>query len=483
MPSIRILLGHEPLEVEVADPTETVLQWLRRTGRTGTKEGCAEGDCGACTVVLGEPDGRGGLAYRAVNACIRFLPTVDGKQVITVEDLKDLDGALHPVQRAMVDHHGSQCGFCTPGFVMSLFALAHTDPGADREATLDALAGNLCRCTGYRPILAAAAEALPDGGRDRFAAREAETLAKLAAIRRGGALEIEAGGRRFLAPRTTDELADALARHPHACVLAGATDVGLWVTKQHRALDTVVYLGEVEELRRIETRDDALVLGAGVAWTEALEAVAPHWPTFAEMLRRFASVQIRNAGTVGGNVANGSPIGDGMPALIALGATVVLNRGGVRREMPIEDYFIAYRKTALQPSEFLEKIVVPLPRSGQRFAAYKVSKRPDQDISAVCACFRLTLDDAGVATDFRCGYGGMAAIPARGREVEAAVVGRPWTIETAVAAMAAGDRAFSPIDDMRASAAYRRTVARNLLMRFYEETRNGVADQRAAGDD
>jgi xanthine dehydrogenase small subunit len=469
---IRVLMGGEVRTVPVADPCETVLEWLRRTRRVGTKEGCAEGDCGACTVVLGEErDGR--LRYRAVNACIQFLPTLDGRQLITVEDLKGPDGALHPVQQAMVDAHGSQCGFCTPGIVMSLFALRHEAPGADREAAMDALAGNLCRCTGYRPILDAAATM--GTAPDAFDAREGATLALLRSIRRDGALAVETEEGRFHAPRTVDELAAVLVANPDATILAGGTDVGLWVTKQHRRLDPVVFVGEVADLATIVEGPDAIDVGAGASWTDVMPVLARHWPSLGELLRRFASVQIRNTGTLGGNVANGSPIGDGMPALIALGATLVFNRGGERREIAIEDHYLAYRRTTLRSGEFLERVRIPLPRPDQTFVTYKVSKRFDQDISAVCAAFRLTRGPDGTVTDFRAGYGGMAAIPFRARGVEAAVVGRPWGLDAVTAAMAAAQAEMSPIDDMRASAAYRRTVARNLLLRFHHETRGHVA--------
>ncbi|HET8726177.1 MAG TPA: xanthine dehydrogenase small subunit, partial [Alphaproteobacteria bacterium] len=340
------------------DPTLTVLQWLRSEGRTGTKEGCAEGDCGACTVVLGEPDGDR-VRYRAVNACILFVPMLDGRQLITVEDLKGPDGALHPVQQAMVEAHASQCGFCTPGFVMSLFALYRSGATPDRDAVQDALAGNLCRCTGYRPILAAAARMHDGGSDDRFAAAEAETVRLLKEIRRADTLGIEGRGRRWFAPSSLDALADLRGRYPEAHLLAGGTDVGLWVTKQHRSLDPVIYLGGVRELRRIEETPTHIEIGAGVSYTGLLPTMGRHFPSFGALIRLLGSVQIRNSGTMGGNVANGSPIGDSMPALIALGATLVLNRAGTRREMALENFYIAYRKNALAEGEFVEALTVP----------------------------------------------------------------------------------------------------------------------------
>jgi xanthine dehydrogenase small subunit len=482
--AVRFVLGGRVETVPEVDPTETVLRWLRARGRVGTKEGCAEGDCGACTVVLGEAvDGR--LRYRAVNACILFVPMLDGRQLLTVEDLKGPGGEPHPVQRALVESHASQCGFCTPGFAMSLFARAHEDapaasPAEEDEAIQDALAGNLCRCTGYRPILDAARRLSRERAPDRFSAEEARTLGLLDGLRRDRGLALrDRSGRRWFAPRTVVELEGLLSAHPDATLLAGATDVGLWVTKQHRRPDVIVWLGEIEELRRIEETPGRLEIGAGASYAAALPVLARRWPAFGGLVRRLGSAQIRNSGTMGGNVANASPIGDGMPALIALGATLVLNAGGARREIPIEDYFLAYRKTALGRGEFLERIRIPTDGAGW-FSTHKVSKRRDQDISAVAAGFRVRVE-AGAVAEARLAYGGMAAVPKRASAAEAALLGRPWTVETVTAAMAALDRDFSPLTDMRASAAYRMLVARNLLMRFYLET-TGQAEPLEAAD-
>src|SRR5690606_2749015 len=475
--TVRFLLGHEPREVRGFDPNLTVLNWLREAERcTGTKEGCAEGDCGACTVVLGEPDGDR-VRYRAVNACILFMAQLHGKQLITVEHLRRPDGSLHPVQQAMVECHGSQCGFCTPGFVMSLFALYHCARNPDRQRILDALAGNLCRCTGYRPIIDAARRMYELGDGDHFREREAETAARLRALLDGDRLAFARGGKRYFAPRRIDDLAMLCAQFPDATLLAGGTDVGLWVTKQHRDLDMLIYVGAVEELRRLEVTDSHLEIGAAVTYADALDALGTRWPDFGELIRRLGSVQIRNSGTIGGNVANGSPIGDSMPALIALGAELVLRKGTARRALPLEDFYLDYRKTALAAGEFVELIRVPLPQAGQQFRCYKIAKRFDQDISALLGAFRPRLERGRVA-EVRIAYGGMAAIPRRARRCEAALRGRPWTAATVARGREALARELAPISDMRASAAYRLLAAQNLLTKFHIETTEPAIDTR-----
>ena len=479
---VRFLLGHELVELDRVDPTQTVLDWLRlERRRTGTKEGCNEGDCGACTVVVARPDGDR-LAYRAVNACIQFVATLDGCQLLTVEDLKGADGKLHPVQQAMIDCHGSQCGFCTPGFVMSMWALTRTAEALPAEEAIDdALAGNLCRCTGYAPIVRAVQRAFAAGPRaDQLETRSGEALGRLRALADAETLAVGNGARRFIAPASVDALAEVLLAEPTTTILAGCTDVGLWVTKQLRRLDPIVYLGRITELQRVEETADSVVLGAMVSHTDAMTALAPHYPDLGEMWRRFASVQIRNAGTVGGNIANGSPIGDGNPSLIATGAVLHLRRGDDRRTLPLEDFFLAYGKQDRLPGEFVEAISVPKPAPGTRFRAYKISKRFDQDISAVMAAFSLRLE-AGRVADVRLAYGGMAATPKRAAAAEAALRDRAWDETAIAAAMAALGHDFQPITDMRASAGYRLAVARNLLRRFHLETTSPV-ETRLVGD-
>lgn len=482
--TIRFVLGGAVQTVSVTDPTQTVLQWLRANYRPGTKEGCAEGDCGACTVVLGERDRSTprGIRYRAVNACIVFVPQLDGKQLITVEDLKAADGTLHPVQQAMVDYHGSQCGFCTPGFVMSLFAEFHDGPkDLTRDRLLDVIAGNLCRCTGYRPIVEAGLAMRQHGAADQFSAAERGTVAMLDQIARPTSVMVQGAGRTFYAPRQVDELASLYATHPDATILAGGTDVGLWVTKQHRDLQTVISIGEVAGFADIEERHGNLVIGGGATYTDLLPALDRHFPDFATMVRRLGSTQIRNSGTMGGNVANGSPIGDSMPALIALGTHVVLNHGGTRREIPLEALYIAYGQQSRAPGELVETLIVPVDRPDLMFGTYKVSKRLDQDISAVCGAYAVTLTPDGNISDARIAYGGMAATPKRAPAAEAALVGHPWSLETVMAAAAALATDYQPISDMRASAAYRGQVARNLLIRFYlDQTGQGEQPAEAA---
>jgi xanthine dehydrogenase small subunit len=459
----RFLLDGEIVEARDATATTTLLQYLRGPlKRCGTKEGCAEGDCGACTVVVGEPHGDG-VRYRAINSCIRFVPTLDGKEVVTVESLRAADGTLHPVQQAMVDAHASQCGFCTPGFVMSLFALWLNRDRVSREDALEALSGNLCRCTGYRPILDAAM-------RMHALAPPAHWPRPVNGERRG-ALPRDAAPvslRGFHAPRSVDSLADVYLREPDSLLLAGATDIALWATKQLKDLPPMLYIGDVAELGRIDVRDRVLEIGAAVTLTDAYDAIVERYPMVAELASRFGSPPVRNSGTLCGNLANASPIGDSMPVLIALGAEVVLRRGAKERTLPLEALYKSYRETALAKGEFVRAVRVPLPSAERTVATYKVSKRFDQDISAVCAAFALTLRD-GVVHDVRIAYGGMAAIPARAPATEAALKGKPWNSASVRAASEALRSDFQPISDFRASGAYRARVARALLERFFAE--------------
>jgi len=460
-----------------APPTRSVLQWLREDARcTGTKEGCNEGDCGACTVVVGEARPDGTLDLRPVNACIRPLPTLDGKALFTVEDLAPARGQLHPVQQAMVACHASQCGFCTPGFVMSLWASYQRHAAAGtrptRQALADDLSGNLCRCTGYRPIL--------DAGEQAFDAPPAPLDAapvwrQLQALAADPPLSLQGPAGRFDAPRTEDALAALMAAHPDARLLSGATDIGLWINKQFRALPHLVYTGDVVPLRRIDEADGVLHIGAAAPLEDAWAALAHHWPALAELWRRFAGLPTRMAGTLGGNVANGSPIGDGAPALMALDATLRLRRGDTVRRLPLHAFYSGYMRNALQPGEFLQGIEVPLPCAHEadeawQVRAYKISKRFDGDISAVCAGLALRLDGDRVQ-DVRLAFGGMAATVQRAAHAEAALRGRVWNDAAVDAAAAALAQDFSPMTDLRATAGYRLRVAANLLRRFGLETR------------
>ncbi|MBS0347984.1 MAG: xanthine dehydrogenase small subunit [Proteobacteria bacterium] len=477
---IHFYFGGEVRQITDVPPTRTVLQFLREDAHaTGTKEGCAEGDCGACTVVLGENVG-GELQLRAVNACIQFLPTLDGKALFTVEDLAGINGLgitglLHPVQQALVDTHASQCGFCTPGFAMSLFALYENNPECpDKAAVCDALSGNLCRCTGYRPIVDAVPAAYEQArvGLDRPAILAA--LAPLAAL---PPLDYRAGGQRFLAPRSLAELADARLSAPDARLLAGGTDVGLWVTKQLRELGDLIYVGTVPELKAIRSDTDGLYIGAGASLTDAFDALVAFEPAWTELARRFASTPVRNAGTLGGNVANGSPIGDSMPGLIAMGAQIVLRKGERLRQLPLEAFYLGYQKTALEPGEFVQALQIPPQLVERHFRTWKISKRIDQDISAVCGAFALSIVD-GVVSEARIAFGGMAATPLRAHATEKFLTGKLWGQTTVAAAADVLAHEYTPLDDMRASAAYRRQTAAGLLQRLWLEDGAGGAPTR-----
>ncbi|MFM2088054.1 MAG: hypothetical protein RLZZ237_2923 [Pseudomonadota bacterium] len=468
--AIRFYYRGTVQEVRNAAPTQTVLQHLREDLHcTGTKEGCAEGDCGACMVVVGSLV-NGQVEMKAVNACIQLTPTLDGKALFSVEDLQQLDGALHPVQQAMVECHGSQCGFCTPGFVMSLWGMYLNKNGATptRCEIDDSLSGNLCRCTGYRPIIAAAKRMgeFPLVNFDRAA-----LATQLQALQRDQLHTYIADGQHFYAPRTLDELVQLRADKPQACLLAGSTDVGLWVTKQMRDLGEIIYIGNVAALKTIAIAGDQLQIGAGASLNDAYAALCQHYPEqLSELWQRFASLPIRNAGTLGGNVANGSPIGDSMPWLIVLGTQIVLRGANGQRIMPLEDFYLGYQKKDLLPGEFVEALYVPLPRAGVHFRTYKLAKRFDQDISAVCAAFAFRLDGEQIL-DARIAFGGMAVTPQRATLTEAFLRGQVWSEENLVIAMRLLADDYAPLSDMRASNTYRMVTAQNLLRRFWLETR------------
>jgi xanthine dehydrogenase large subunit len=483
--SVRFVMAGQIIEVRDFDPQLTVLDWLRtRASRPGSKEGCAEGDCGACTVVLGEPvDGKSRIRYRSVNSCIQLLAMLDGRQLITVEDLQASDRSLHPVQQAMVDQHGSQCGFCTPGFVMSLFSMYHQPESGATAATerwrLDEdLAGNLCRCTGYAPILRAASQALTDPQPDRFTCEETETLDLLHSIQRNQCLRLEFGKRLYFAPVSIDELCELLAQYPDAVMVAGATDVGLWITKQQRVMNTVIYLGRVTGLQTLNINESAecLEIGAAVSYSDAMDSLAGLYPEFRPLLSRLGATQVRNAGTIGGNIANGSPIGDMPPPLIALNARLVLRSMNGQRNIRLQDFFIEYGRQDLHPGECVEKVLLPLPSPQQLFRVYKLSKRFEQDISSVCGAFSLEQDGELISSARIC-FGGMAGVPKRASACEAALTGQEWNQETVGKAQAALSQDFEPISDWRASDSYRMCAAQNLLQRFFLET-SGKANLR-----
>jgi xanthine dehydrogenase small subunit len=476
-PVIQFLLNQELKTEQALDPNVTVLNYLREhLHKSGTKEGCASGDCGACTVVVGElttdAAGREQLSYRSLNSCLTFVASLDGKQLISVEDLKH-QGRLHSVQQAMVDCHGSQCGFCTPGFVMSLFALQKKSAESASSETKhaqahEALAGNLCRCTGYRPILAAAEQCCSQPQPDQFDALTAQTIARLKAIAPTQTGELNSGDKRCLVPLTVADLADLYDAYPQARLLAGGTDLALEVTQFHRPLPVMIYVGNVAAMKKIEHFEDRIEIGAATTLTDCYEALSREYPDFGELLHRFASLQIRNQGTLGGNIGNASPIGDSPPLLIALGAKIVLRKGEQTRTLALEDYFIDYRVTVRQESEFIERIIVPRANARQTFRAYKVSKRLDDDISAVCAAFRVHIEN-GAIVDARAAFGGMAAIPKRAAHCEQALIGQTWTSATIERACAALAEDFTPLTDFRASKEYRLLSAQNLLRKYFIE--------------
>jgi xanthine dehydrogenase small subunit len=457
---IAFLLNGETVRAEVS-ATHTLLDWLRDSrGLTGTKEGCNEGDCGACTVMVTDQDGA-----RALNACILFMPQLQGKAVRTVEGIAGPDGALHPVQAAMVNHHGSQCGFCTPGFVVSM-AVAHLNGRADHD---DQLAGNLCRCTGYAPIVRAAqaASSAPVPGWMTADSARLGSIGRPAAASDSGSDAVQdVNSEAIYLPQSGDALAAWYLANPGATLVAGATDVGLWVTKGLRDLPRIAFLGGCRDLRQIEISQDTIRIGAAATMTEVGAAMSGPHPSFAELIRRYGSVQIRNAATLGGNIANGSPVGDSPPALIALGATLHLRKGNARRDMPIAGFFLDYGRQDREPGEFVE--AVSLPARAPALRCYKLSKRFDQDISAVCGCFNVTVEE-GVVKAARIAFGGMAGIPKRAAAVEAALCGKPWNIATVRAAVTGFDSDFTPLSDMRASADYRLEAAKGMLLRYFAD--------------
>lgn len=479
---LHFLRRGQPVTLHDIAPDRTLLAVLREDLHcTGTKEGCGEGDCGACTVVLGErvtdAQGQPQLHYKAINSCIRLAHSIDGMALWTVEDLAqdpDIqlpDGKdLHPVQEALVQCHGTQCGFCTPGFVMSMFGMYQNHACGsqlDRQGAQEALSGNLCRCTGYRPILDAAQQMASLPPATVNAPVVLQKLEQLA--HNSSSLETQTTYKR---PTSLRELLQIRAAHPQTQVVAGCTDVGLWVTKQHRRFESVLDVTAAAELQVIDQADGHLRIGAAATLEAAFTALKAHWPQLHKFAARFAGLPVRNSGTLGGNVANGSPIGDSMPLLIALNAQVVLASVRGERSLPLEQLYTGYRQNVMAPDELVVRMDVPLPSTGaatQHLRAYKISKRQDDDISAVCLVINLHLHD-GVVTQVRIGAGGVAATPARATRTEAALLGQPWHAATVQAAAAVLQAEFSPISDMRASGDYRRHVLGSLVQRFWLES-------------
>jgi len=467
--TVQFLLNDEITSLENIDPNLTVLQYLRNIeNKTGTKEGCASGDCGACTVVIAElSDSHTELTYKSINACITFVGTLHGKQLITVEHLKQ-GSKLHSVQQSIVEHHASQCGFCTPGFVMSSFALHKNKTKPTKEEALEALAGNLCRCTGYRSIIDAATDESNQCNNDTFAQHYQQTLEQLIQLNKLPSAQLAAKNHNYYSPKSTQELSAYLVEHPESTLVSGGTDLALAVTQQLAAINRLVYLGNVNELNTIEEDADTIRIGSAVPYHKFTPLLEKEYADLGDMIERIGSLQIRNNGTLGGNIGNASPIGDMPPALIALGCTLDLMRDNQERRILVEDYFVDYKKTVLAPSEFIKSIHVPKAKAGAKLKIYKISKRIDDDISAVLAAFYIELKD-NVVTNIRLAFGGMAAIPKRAIACEQALLNKAFTQENITLAQQALTQDFQPMSDVRASDSYRMRVAQNLLEKCYIE--------------
>ena len=469
--TVRFLLNNDVVTIENIDPNLMVLQYLREIQfKSGSKEGCASGDCGACTVVIAEldRDNANQLHYKSINSCITFVGSLHGKQLITVEDLKD--GAnLHHAQQTLVDNHGSQCGFCTPGFVMSSFALHKHNQTPNRAEVLEALAGNLCRCTGYRSIIDAAITSSTSSEEDSFAKHYQETVAKLTEFQKLTAPTLNGNGNNFISPKNINELAYELINEPTSTLVAGGTDLALSITQNLANIDKLIYVGNVEELTTLKETDTEIVIGSALPYSKFIDTLHHYYPDLGDMIERIGSKQVRNTGTLGGNVGNASPIGDMPPALIALGATMTLHVNGVERTILVEDYFVDYKKTVLKPSEFILSIQIPKPTVGQTLKVYKISKRIDDDISAVLVAIFIEQNASQEITNIRMAYGGMAAIPKRAPAAEAVLKGNRLTKESIAQAKTALATDFQPMSDVRASDKYRMTVAQNLIEKCYLE--------------
>lgn len=451
-------------------PTTTVLNYLRSLpDHKGTKEGCAEGDCGACTVVIAEPDETGKMKYTPIDSCLVFLPMIYGKWLITVESLSETQCGLHPVQETMVNKFGAQCGYCTPGIIMSMFALYKNDSHPTREAIDDALTGNLCRCTGYRPIVEAASEACVHNGLDRFTDEEGAVLEQLKKIS-SKSLAIQTSQQKYFQPRTLSEAMLLKVDHPKATFITGATDMALRVTKKHELIEEIIDLSATADLKEIIEDDEKVIFGAGVPLNHVLVRVKNDLPALYDMLSVFGSLQIRNLATFGGNLGSASPIGDTLPVLMAYNAKVILESIHGKRKVALDVFVTGYRQTVRLPEEIITAVKIPKLKKGTIVKSYKVSKRKDLDISTVSGGFRLELDAHGEVKDIKLVYGGMAEMTKRAEKTEKFLTGKSWNRENVEAAMHLIDLEFRPISDARAGEEFRRTAARNLLLKFWSET-------------
>ncbi|MEP2946779.1 MAG: xanthine dehydrogenase small subunit [Lentilitoribacter sp.] len=473
---IRFVLNDEAIELGNFLSSLTLLDYIRlQKSLKGTKEGCAEGDCGACTVLVGRLTSDG-ILYETVNSCIRFMGSLDACHVVTIEHLKGENGELHPVQQAMVNQHGSQCGFCTPGFVMSLYALWMNTPNPTNAQIERALQGNLCRCTGYEPIVKAAIEVSQssDPVHDKLNLKRVNIIKQLSDMHDGQRVEIKHEGDLIIIPQDVKDLANARAEHPNSTIVAGSTDVGLWVTKHMHDISPTIFINHLQELHSINVEADGITIGACVSYTDMLSIIAEHFPQLEAFWNRIGGEQVRNMGTVGGNIANGSPIGDTPPALIALGASVTLSTESDQRTLPLKNFYIEYGKQDRSEGDFVEKIHIPFPAPNDMFAVYKISKRRDEDISALCCAIKMNVEN-GVMKNVAIAFGGMAGTPMHASETEKLLEGKAWSLETIRKAKAGIDLDFSPLTDWRASKEYRSLAAKNILERFYIEMTDGTS--------
>ena len=464
--TVKFLLNDKILEINSPDPNQTILNYIRtELKKTGTKEGCAEGGCGACTVVIGEL-ASGQIKYSAINSCISFVPFLNGKQLLIVEDLVSKNGNLHPVQDAMVKFHGSQCGFCTPGFVMSLFSMFKNNKSYNSELIKDSISGNLCRCTGYRPIIDAAKSLNKINKNDEFS-KSKNKIVKLLKRINSKKIYIKNEDKTFFSPKTIKDLKNIIKKNSNFNFLAGGTDLSLKVTKERKEISCIINLKEIKELDFIKINKNYIEVGAATSLTKFENQIKKYYQDFYAVLKRYGSVQIRNVGTIGGNIATASPIGDTLPILLSLNAEILIESPNKRKVLPINNFFIGYRKTKLKKNEFIRSIKIPLFKKNI-FKAFKISKRFDDDISSICGSFNFEIKNSKINQVY-IAFGGMSAVPKRAKACEAILRNKPLTINTFVKAKDYLEKDLNPIGDMRASKEYRLEVAKNLLIKCFLE--------------